>query len=305
MIKIGIIGLGNIAGKAYLPVLCALSGFEFHLCSRNEERLKQISAAYRISDIHADVDSLIDAGISGAFVHTATDSHFDIIKKLLEAKIHVFADKPITLDYELSKQLVELAEARNLLFMIGFNRRFAPAYQYLKEIQEPTLIIMQKNRTSLPDEVRRFILDDFIHVVDTLCFLFPYPIDNLIVQGIKKQGKLYQVVLQFVSKSGAVAIGIMNRGGNVTEEKVEVMSAAIKAVAINVSQLIIENSNISGIARSNDWESTLHKRGFEPMINYFLQAVTTNNYSAYNLRDALFTHEICERIVERLESEPE
>lgn len=301
MIKIGIIGLGNIAAKAYLPVLSSRTGFEFHLCSRNESRLKEMSAAYRISNVHTHLDSLLNAGINGAFVHTATDSHFEIIKKLLETDISVFADKPITMEYKLSRQLTELAEARKLFFMTGFNRRYAPVYQHLKEIPDPTLIIMQKNRKSLPDEVRRFILDDFIHVVDTLRFLFPYPIDDMSVQGIKKQAKLYQVVIQLISNTGAVAIGIMNRDGNVTEEKLEVMSAAMKATALNVSQLVIEKSDASAAIRANDWESTLHKRGFEQMTDYFLRAVATKDFTGYSSRDALITHEICEQIVEKLE----
>lgn len=305
MIKIGIIGLGSIAAKAYLPVISGLDGFEFHLCTRNTERLKEISSSYRFSNTYTTVDSLIEAGISGAFVHTTTESHFEIVKQLLEAGVHVFVDKPISQEYGLSKQLVELAEERKLFLMVGFNRRFAPAYQYLKEIQEPTLILMQKNRPSSPEEVRSFIMDDFIHVVDTLRYLFPVAIDDLLINGIKKEGKLYQVVIQFVSKTGAVAIGIMNRGGNVTEEKLEVMSASVKAVASNLSQLHIENPNVTGAVRANDWEPTLYKRGFEQMINYFLNAVATNNFTGYNLRDALLTHQICEWIVEKLEQQPE
>ena len=293
--------MGDIAAKAYLPVLSGNSGFEFHLCSRNELRLREMSARYRFSNIHTNLDSLIKSGISGAFVHAATDSHFEIAKKLLEANIHVFVDKPITMKYDLSKQLIEIAEERNLFFMVGFNRRFSPVYQYLKEIQEPTLIIMQKNRKSLPDSVRRFIIDDFIHVVDTLRFLFPHPVDDLIVHGIIKQKMLYQVVIQFISKTGCTAIGIMNRDGNLIEEKVEVMSSKAKAIALNLSDLVVEDSGMTSTIRANAWESMLHKRGFEQMINHFLEAISTKKFKGNNSRDALLTHEICERIVEKLE----
>ena len=301
MIKIGIIGLGDIATKAYLPVFTNKSEFEFHLCSRNEVRLNDISARYRFHTTHTNLDSLIKSGIIGAFVHAATDSRFEIVKKLLEENIHVFVDKPITMRYELSKQLTEIAKERNLFFMVGFNRRFSPVYQRLKEIKEPTLIIMQKNRESSPDLIRNFIIDDFIHVVDTLRFLFPLPIDDLIVHGIIRQKLMYQVVIQFVSKTGAVAIGIMNRDGNLTEEKVEVMSRKVKAIAINLSGLVVEESGMTSTIRNKDWESMLFKRGFEQMTDYFLQAISTNKFDNHMSRDALLTHEICERIVEKLE----
>lgn len=302
MIKIGIIGLGDIAAKAYLPVLSCKTGFEFHLCSRNEKRLQELGDKYRFPDQHKTVAGLIASGIKAAFVNAATEAHFELVKQLLEANIAVFVDKPISMVYAESKQLVELAEARNLLLMVGFNRRYAPVYQQLK-LEDPTLIIMQKNRKSLPDFVRRFVVEDFIHVVDTLRYLFPYPIENLIVNGLKKDTILHQLVIQFVSKSGAVAIGIMNRDTATTEEKLEVMTATQKKTVYNIADLVLEENKNTIKLGTNDWESTLYKRGFEQMTDDFLQAVANNKPTQISARDALFTHEICERIVEMLEKD--
>lgn len=302
MIKIGIIGLGDIAAKAYLPVLSSKTSFEFHLCSRNEQRMQQLGEKYRLQNQHKTIADLIESGIKAAFVNAATEAHFEIVKQLLEAKISVFVDKPISMIYAESKQLTELAEAQNVLLMVGFNRRYAPVYQQLK-LEKPTLIILQKNRKSLPDFTRRFVVEDFIHVVDTLRYLFPYEIENLLVNGIKKGEMLHQLVIQFVAKSGEVAIGIMNRDTSTTEEKLEVMTATQKKTVYNVSDLVSEeNKNIIYLG-GNDWESTLHKRGFEQMTDDFLQAVAHSKSTQISARDALFTHEICERIVEELEKD--
>lgn len=303
MVKIGIIGLGDIATKAYLPVLSSKAGFGLHLCSRDESKLQQLGNQYRISNLHTNLTSLIASGIQAAFVNAATEAHYALVKALLEADIAVFVDKPLTMDYQQSKELVELAEARNVLLMVGFNRRYTPVYQQLK-LEEPMLVLMQKNRKSLPDFIRRFVVEDFIHVVDTLRYLFPYEIENLLVTGIKKGELLRQLVIQFVSKTGAVAIGIMNRDTVTTEEKVEVMSAKSKRIVYNVSDLVIEENRNSIQVSGNDWESTLHKRGFEQMVDDFLQAVVHQNQTQISARDALFTHEICERIVEKLSEQP-
>lgn len=300
MVKIGITGLGDIATKAYLPVLSSKAGFEFHLCSRNEKRLQELGEKYRFPNLHQNLQSLIASGVKAAFVNAATDAHFEIVKQLLEANISVFVDKPISMIYAESKQLVELAEEKNLLLMVGFNRRYAPVYQQCK-VENPTLIILQKNRKSLPDFTRRFVVEDFIHVVDTLRYLFPYKIDNLIVNGIKKGEMLHQLVIQFVAKSGEVAIGIMNRDTATTEEKLEVMTATSKQTVYNVSDLISEENKNTIKLGTNDWESTLHKRGFEQMIEDFLQAVVHQTSTQVSARDALFTHEICEQIVTELE----
>lgn len=303
MVKIGVIGLGDIAGKAYLPILSSHEGLEIHLLSRNKSVLAATRNKYRFENIHHTLDSLIHSGITAAFVHTATTAHYGIVKILLEHNIHVLVDKPVTLDYNSSKELFELAESKNLILMAGFNRRYAPVYQKLKELPEPSMIIMQKNRQALPCELRSFIFDDFIHVVDTLRYLFPHPVDQLLVSGMKKHDLLYHVTIQFLSDNGATAIGIMNRDAGTTEEKVEMFSPGEKRVVNNVSELYIhKGTNVSRIG-SSDWEPMLHKRGFEQMISDFIQSLEGGKAPKISGTDALLTHEMCETIVGRLEEQ--
>ncbi len=299
MIKVGIIGLGDIAQKAYLPVLSQRPDVEVHLFSRNARKLADLGHQYRFTNLHHTLDSLLASGITGAMVHAATEAHYELVETLLQHYIHVFVDKPITLHYADSKRLVELAEQKNCLLMVGFNRRYAPVYRQLKELPDPNLIVMQKNRQALPDTIRRVVVEDFIHVVDTLRYLFPYPIEDIIVHGKKQGDLLHHLVVQFINNQAA-AIGIMNRDTGTTEEKVEVMNAAEKRIAYQVSELeILSGKNTTRIG-SSDWEPTLRKRGFEDLINDFVQALQTGVPPQITARDALRTHEICEIIVEKL-----
>lgn len=300
MLKLGIVGLGDIAEKAYLPVLSSKEGVAFHIFTRNQVKLSLVGDKYRFENRHQSLDSLIESGIKGAFVHSSTESHHEIIKQLLSHNIHVYVDKPITYHYESSKQLIELAESRNLMLMTGFNRRYAPTYQKLKDLHDPNLIIMQKNRKSKSDDTRRFVFDDFIHVADTLRYLFPYPIENMIVNGKKKDNILYHVVVQLVS-NGGTAIGIMNRDSGTTEERVEVMSPAEKRTVYNVSELVIQKDKNDTKAASNDWEPTLHKRGFEQIASDFIHALKASSLPMISNHDALLTHELCEKIVDKLD----
>ena len=134
MLRIGIIGLGDIATKAYLPLVCARPELDIHLCSRNAQNTQRLAAQYRIANVHHQVDSLIKAGIQAAFVHTATIAHYPIVEKLLGAGVAVFVDKPLTLHLAQSEKLVRLAKERNTCLMIGFNRRYAPVYRQLKAV---------------------------------------------------------------------------------------------------------------------------------------------------------------------------
>lgn len=301
MIKFGVIGLGDIAQKAYLPVYSSLKDVEFHFFTRNQEKLKSIGSKYRFEHLHSTLESLLSSGISGAFVHSSTASHEEVIEQLLQYNIHVFVDKPITDYYEGAKRLVELAERKGLILMTGFNRRYANFYQQLKGVTDPNMVLVQKHRNALPGEPRTFIYDDFIHVVDTMRYLFPNPVEDLVVNGRIVDGALYHVVVQFIS-NGATAIGIMNRDNGTNEEIAEVLGALEKRSVHNISKLVVSKGMETIEVRGSDWETTLKKRGFEQMVADFVHAVTTNSKPAISGADSLETHRICEEILAKLDS---
>jgi len=299
MLKIGIIGLGDIAQKAYLPVLCS-KDLEIHLFTRNQERLVQIARQYRITNIHASLESILKSGISGAFVHTATESHVNIIQTLLMHDIHVYVDKPISYDYGSSKQMIDLAISRSLNLMVGFNRRYAPAYQELKQLVNPNMIILQKNRHSLPGDIRTFVFDDFIHVIDTMRYLFALQVKEVLVRGMKRDGLLIHAIIQLIAENGSTAISIMNRDSGTLEEKIEVFSSEEKKTVINMTDLSTMRQKTKTSAGVSDWESTLSKRGFENIINDFLHTLESGNKPQFSMQDALLTHEMCEMVVNQL-----
>jgi virulence factor len=299
-VRCGIIGLGSIAQKAYLPLISRKNA-DIHLFTRNEATLTRLGEEYRIYNLHHSLDSLIKSGIDCAFIHSRTSSHEEIAGKLLSNGIHVYVDKPITYDYASTEKLIDLANDKNLVLMAGFNRRHAPAYQLLKSVKEANMIVMQKNRMHLPDDARIFIFDDFIHVVDTLLYFLDDDVEKMEVSGKKKNGKLYHVVVQFTSAAGTIAVGIMNRDSGTTEEILEVFSTGEKKAAYNLSEVITFHNRNETRHVADDWESTLFKRGFSQMIDTFLQMVKSGSPNDTGCKkDALSTHWYCEQIVQRL-----
>ena len=52
--KVGVIGIGNIAQKAYLPIMAEMRDtVECHICSRNKETLEQVGKKYDFKDVNA------------------------------------------------------------------------------------------------------------------------------------------------------------------------------------------------------------------------------------------------------------
>ena len=79
--KVGVIGIGNIAQKAYLPVMAEMRDtVEWHLCSRNKETLEQVGKKYGFGQMYTDVEEWMDSGIEAAFVHVATAAHESVIR---------------------------------------------------------------------------------------------------------------------------------------------------------------------------------------------------------------------------------
>jgi virulence factor len=300
--KIGIIGLGDIAKKAYLPVLSEQENIELVLCTRNAETLNHLADKYRIRETAATVEELIAAGAEAVIVSTATEAHFDIAEKLLLHGIHVYIDKPVSMNLEETEKIVSLAKEKGKIAMVGFNRRFIPRVRELKEHGRSSLILMQKNRFSSPDAVRRFVVEDFIHVVDTLRFLMDEPVKDVTVQSKGSGGKLDHLIVQLIGES-STAVGIMNRNGGVTEEIIEYSTGQDKFVVNALVETVHYHDKSIQVTKFGDWEPTLYKRGFYQLIGHFLDAVRQNKTPDPSIEDSLITHQICEQIVRQINPE--
>ncbi|WP_256941201.1 Gfo/Idh/MocA family protein [Bacillus sp. EAC] len=281
--KIGIIGLGDIAKKAYLPVLSEKEDIELVLCTRNNLVLNELSKKYRIEEKAQTVEELITKNIDAAFISTATEAHFETAEKLLKSGISVYIDKPISMNLHETEKIVNLAKETGKIAMVGFNRRFIPRVKELKDQGKATLIIMQKNRYASPDFVRRFVVEDFIHVVDTLRFLMNTEVMDLKVEFLKNEDKLDHLVIQLIGE-GCTAIGIMNRNSGVTEEVIEYMTAQNKYVVNALVETTRYHDKEINLIKFGDWEPTLYKRGFYQLIDHFIECVRFNKNPALPLR---------------------
>ncbi|MCX2183735.1 Gfo/Idh/MocA family oxidoreductase [Streptomyces sp. SKN60] len=295
--KVGCIGLGDIARKAYLPVLTALPGVELHLQTRSRTTLGELGDTYHLPAArrHADLDSLLAAGLDAAFVHAATSAHAEIVTRLLEAGVPTYVDKPLAYEYADSEALVALAEKRGVGLAVGFNRRLAPAYAQCAD-HPRELILMQKNRIGLPEDPRTFVLDDFIHVVDTLRFLVPGEVEHTDVRARVRDGLLHHVVLQ-LSGDGFTAIGMMNRLNGSTEEILEVSGQDTKRQVLNLAE-VVDHKGQPSVRRRGDWVPVARQRGIEQSVTGFLDAVRAGR--TLSARDALRTHELCEYVVRQV-----
>jgi len=300
-VKVGCIGLGDIAQKAYLPVLATRPGLELHLHTRTPATLTRVADSLHVptGQRHTDLSELLAQDLDAAFVHAPTHAHPEIVTRLLEAGVATYVDKPIAYELADSERLVKLAEERNTSLAVGFNRRYAPGYAQCAD-HPRELILMQKNRVGLPEQPRTMILDDFIHVVDTLRFLAPGPVDDVTVRARVENGLLHHVVLQLAG-DGFTALGVMNRLSGSNEEILEVSGQDTKRQVVNLAE-VIDHKGQPTIRRRGDWVPVARQRGIEQVVLAFLDAVRAGK--VLSARDALATHELCERVVRAVTDRP-
>ncbi|TFI56436.1 Gfo/Idh/MocA family oxidoreductase [Sphingomonas parva] len=300
--RVGMIGLGDIAAKAWLPVLAAVPGIELHLATRDPARLAALGDAWRIPHRHASLDPLLAARPDAVLVHAATAAHPALVARLLDAGIPTLVDKPLADSLAEAERLVALARARGVSLMVGFNRRFAPALAALRDAPRD-LILLQKNRATLPAPPRVTVFDDFIHVADTLRFLVPGPVARTTIELRREGADLAHVHLTLAGTGPAgafAATGTMSRMSGSDEEWVEAIGGGGKRRVESLRETIVHQAGRIVRLPAPDWRPATWVRGFEAMAAHFLAAVAAG--TLLDAGDALETHRLCEAIVARAEA---
>lgn len=138
--KIGIIGLGDIAQKAYLPVITQLPDIDLVFCTRNTTTLSALAQQYRIAETCQDYQQLMNFGVDAVMIHAATSVHFQIAEYFLNQGIPTFVDKPLADTAAEVEKLYEISAQSNQPLYVGFNRRHIPLYnQYMHDVQKGEL----------------------------------------------------------------------------------------------------------------------------------------------------------------------
>jgi predicted dehydrogenase len=103
-------------------------------CDASNEQLSRISGAFPGVTWTKDYSELIsDGDISAVVIATPPADHFQLASRALEAGKDVFVEKPLALDVDDGRKLVELADKNDRVLMVGHIMEYHPASLKLKE----------------------------------------------------------------------------------------------------------------------------------------------------------------------------
>lgn len=301
MLKIGVLGLGNIAKKAYLPVMAQMQDrVDWYLCTRQPAKLAQLQTQYHFPHATDSIDDLLTSHLDALFIHTPTPTHYALVRQALENGLHVFIDKPLSEKPFEVAALYQLAKQQNRLLMVGFNRRFAPMIQQLAALPAKHLIEVTKTRVDTLQATPFAIYDLMIHPLDTALYLagdigLDYQVHTYCQQTDHHELLLARIQLETPHQLITVTLD-MQSGTN--QEIATVQTPTGRYTVNNLTELVHQQATGQQLETVADWVPTLTNRGFAPMIDAFISAIENQQPSPVSTASSRLSHELCQQLIE-------
>ena len=225
-LNIGVIGAGRI-GTVHtetivrsVPEAQVVAIVDVNIAAAKElaERnmVKSYSADYRTITQNPDIDAVI--------ICSPTDVHALHATVAAKAGKHIFCEKPIALDLDTIRRVLQTVEQSRVKFMVGFNRRFDPNFRKVKDmvvqgkVGEPHIVkITSRDPAPPPAEYVAvsggMFLDMTIHDFDMARFIVGDEVEEVFAIGavkvdpaIGKAGDIDTAVITLVFRNGALGI---------------------------------------------------------------------------------------------------
>lgn len=105
--------------------------------------------------------------IDAVVVAASTEAHYALATQVLEAGLPLLVEKPVVNDYAQSRQIVDLAEKKDLPLVCGLLERYNPAVVAAKELVESPLHVTATRHSPYAPRIKTGVAWDLlIHDVD-------------------------------------------------------------------------------------------------------------------------------------------
>ncbi len=131
--KIGILGLGYWGPNLIRNFLAQSEIDEVIGCDVKEDRLNLIKSRFPAATVTNDYNDMLSK-VDAVAIATPVDTHYKFAKQALEAGKHIWVEKPFTATSAEAKELIEIAEAKNLRIFVDHTFLYTGAVQKIKEL---------------------------------------------------------------------------------------------------------------------------------------------------------------------------
>jgi predicted dehydrogenase/threonine dehydrogenase-like Zn-dependent dehydrogenase len=243
-IRIGLIGAGSFAVGTLLPIIYENSDKYQLKTVVNSTGDKAINVARQFNAALASSnqeDIFNDPEIDLVMICTRHGNHAELVLKSLKANKHVFVEKPLATTESQLKEISDFYEndkpANKPIVMVGFNRRFSPHAQLIKneldKRNSPVLLNYRMNAGFVPEDSWVHndggrIVGEACHIIDLMQYLTGSEVIEVSVNSLKpSKGKFLNSDNRSITynfKDGSV--GVLNYfalgNSNLPKETLEV-----------------------------------------------------------------------------------
>lgn len=296
--SIGFIGAGNYASRILLPSLIKNKCNLETLVNTGGMRSTISGERFGFKQISNNLDDIFEnKNIDTVVIASRHDTHHEFVKKAIEAGKNIYVEKPLALN---QKHIDDIENAYNsanskLNLMVGFNRRFSPAIEFMKQnldkIESPKAINYIVNSGALPDDHWTKnrdigggrIIGEACHFVDLIQFLCNSRIKDFNVISLKETNKIQHdtSTISLVLEDGSIAnLSYFSNGSNsFPKEKIEVFSDGKTSVLNNFKQVKGYGPNMKS--------KTYFKqdKGHDACISNFIKSVINGTESPINANE--------------------
>lgn len=239
------LGAGNYASRVLIPAFKE-GGAKLHSLASSGgvsgvHHGKKHAFAHSITD---EAEVYADKAVNVVVIATQHNLHAHQALAAMQAGKHVFVEKPLalTLDELDELEAVYRQVEGNQHLMVGFNRRFAPLVQQMKQLlsvsKQPKSFIMTMNAGEIPsshwtqDPVvgGGRIVGEACHYIDLMRFLVGSEITNFTATkmgdapGVKVTEDKASITLSFADGSFGTILYLANGGKTFPKERIEVFA---------------------------------------------------------------------------------
>ena len=129
-IRWGIIGLGDIAERNFVPALREAADAELHsVVSRSLDKAKAFAAEHKFARAFGSLDDMLaDPQLDAVYIATPNGLHAEQTIAALRVGKHVLCDKPMALTVAAGERMIEAADQHAVNLAVAFRNRYHPAH---------------------------------------------------------------------------------------------------------------------------------------------------------------------------------
>lgn len=276
---LGIVGSGNFTKMTMLPALKNSGAYYKYIASSGGVTGTALAQKYGIANSTTDYKEILkDGEVDLVLITTRHDMHASMVIETLNAGKNVFVEKPLALNNQELDQIIEAQQKSGKNITVGFNRRFSPHIQKIKQVvgDAPMNVIATMNAGFIPANVWVHdmkvgggrIIGEACHYIDLITYLTGSKVKavcmNALGQNPEENTDNATILLKYENGSTGVINYFANGSKAYSKERVEVFSQERTLVMDNFRKT--EGFGTKGFAKLKTTIDKGHKAQFELLI---------------------------------------